>query len=72
MILTVKIKVNSKGEAYRAVSNLSFEHEIVEADYDGHTEQFDKANPPVFFLRENEKLKPAEKTRNIYSERNKK
>lgn len=57
MILTVKIEVGSKGEAYSVVSMLSFEHKVVEAEFGQKKEVFGPENPPVLFLRDNTKNK---------------
>ncbi len=55
MILTIKINVEDKIEAYEIVSEISFKHAILEADLDGTKETFDKDNPAVMFLKDNTK-----------------
>lgn len=53
MILTLKIEVQDKLEAYNVLSRLSFEHRVLEADLDGHHETFDADNKPAYFMRDN-------------------
>jgi len=55
MILKVKIKVSDKLEAYRIVSELGLEHSVVEAEFNGKTEEFNDKNIPAYFLRDNKK-----------------
>jgi hypothetical protein len=55
MILKIKIKVSDKIEAYKIVSELGLEHEVVEAEFNGKKEEFDKENIPAYFLRDNNK-----------------
>lgn len=52
MILKIKINVKSKVEAYRAVSNLGFEYEVMEADLDGVKETFGSKRKPSHFMKE--------------------
>jgi hypothetical protein len=51
MILNIKIEVKDKLEAYDIVSRLGLQHEILEAEFDGAKEVFDKENRPVYFLK---------------------
>ncbi|MFH0892448.1 MAG: hypothetical protein V1867_06750 [Candidatus Falkowbacteria bacterium] len=55
MILTIKIEVQDKIEAYNVLSRLSFEHRVLEAELDGHKEVFDAGNKPAYFMRDNNK-----------------
>jgi len=54
-ILKITIEIESDIEAYQIVSGLGFEHRVVEADLDGHVEQFGPENKPAYFLRDNTK-----------------
>ena len=54
-ILTVKVKVKDRIEAYAVVSELGFDYEVLSADLDGYKENFDKDNKPSQFLRDNSK-----------------
>ncbi len=56
-ILTVKIKVKDRIEAYAIVSELGFDYEILSADLDGYKETFNKENKPAQFLRDNKNNK---------------
>lgn len=61
MILTIKIEVSDKIEAYNAVNRLNIKYKVLEADYDGKTYEFDEkveTKRPNYFLSEqyNEKL----------------
>jgi len=54
-ILIVKLKTKDKIEAYQIVSHLDFEHEVLEAEYDGKNYIFDKKKEfkkPNKFLRD--------------------
>ncbi|MEI8360939.1 MAG: hypothetical protein WCG01_02330 [bacterium] len=51
MILKIKIEVSDELEAYKVVSELGFEHQVVSADLDGHIEKFDKQVKPCHFLK---------------------
>ena len=56
-ILTVKILVERKIEAYEIVSNLGFEHEVLSAEFNGTKEVFGKDNRTNQFLKDNSKNK---------------
>lgn len=51
MILTIKIEAKDRVEAYKAVSEASMEHQVLEAEFDGRLELFDDQNPPKHFLK---------------------
>jgi hypothetical protein len=53
--LIIKLSVKDKLEAYDVVSRLSFEHQVLEADFDGYKEAFDEKNKPAYFMRDNNK-----------------
>ena len=59
MILKVKIKVNDEIEAYKLGSELGFEYTVMNADLDGHSEDFTAKNKPAHFLKD--KKRPAPK-----------
>jgi len=69
-ILTVKVKVKNNVEAYKIVSELGFDFEVINAKLNGHNEVFDKKNTPAHFLRDNSKNKKS--FRDIRAERLKK
>jgi len=56
-ILTVKVKVANKVEAYAIVSELGFDYEVLSADFNGTKEKFDDNNRPAQFLKDNSKTK---------------
>ncbi len=56
MMLKITIKVQDKIEAYKIVSELGMEHDIISADLDGYREKFSLKNPPVLFMRDNKKV----------------
>lgn len=66
MILNIKIKANSNGEAYNIVSQLGFEHEVLEADLDGYNEKFSKINKPSYFLKDNKNIKANYKSKSDF------
>ena len=66
-ILTVKILVERKIEAYEIVSKLGFEHEVLSADFNGTKEVFGKGNHTSQFLKNNSKIK--KQFRDIRAER---
>jgi hypothetical protein len=69
-ILTVKVKVKNKVEAYAVVSELGFDYDVQSAEINGHKETFDKKNAPAQFFRDNSKNKKI--FRDIKAERSKK
>lgn len=54
-ILTVKVKVANKVEAYAIVSELGFDYDVQSAEINGYKETFDKKNRPSQFFRDNSK-----------------
>ena len=66
-ILTVKVKVNSKIDAYAIVSGLGFDYKVLSADFNGTKEVFGKDNHTTQFLKDNSKNK--KKFRDIRAER---
>lgn len=69
-ILTVKVKVANKVEAYEIVSELGFYYDVQSAEINGYKETFDKKNKPAQFFRDNSKNNKT--FRDIRSERIKK
>ena len=53
MILSIKIEVKDKLEAYDIVSRIGLQHDIKEAEYDGKKEIFGKDKKPALFLKDN-------------------
>ena len=66
-ILTIQVKVKDKIEAYAIVSELSFDYEVKSAKFNGHKEEFNDENKPVYFLKDNSKIK--KEFRDIRAER---
>lgn len=56
-ILTVKVKVNSKIDAYAIVSELGFDYNVLSAEFNGEKETFGKDNHTSQFLKNNSKTK---------------
>jgi len=55
MILKIKIEVEDKLEAYDIVSRLSFNHEVIEAEFDKDKTIFDQDNKPAYFMKDKQK-----------------
>lgn len=53
--LQITINVEDKIEAYRIVTEVGLEHEVVGADFDGYKEKFGKDNSPAMFMKDNKK-----------------
>jgi len=67
-ILIVKVQCKNKVDAYKIVSELNFEFEVLSAKFNGVKEKFDKKNTPFHFMKDNKKNK--KKFRDIKAERN--
>lgn len=66
-ILTVKVKVNSRIDAYAIVSELGFDYNVLSAEFNGKKETFGKDNHTSQFLKNNSKIK--KEFRDIRAER---
>ena len=55
--LTIKIQVKDKIEAWKIVSHLGFEREVIEATFEDKTYKFDEKNKPKDFFKRLNKQK---------------